>query len=184
MKSYERIDTLAERRHPEDALSWPETGEDPDGAASRKLISIAAQAALQEHTLYEPVSDFQTRKLALEIRQRNAIYDDILFKLGSNISDYLTRLDLTGKLAEALTSNRKINDRQLPEKLGDYGFISPEMAAERELNLTGIITGLILTDKTIPEEAKHNLTGLNRHIAKDVIEDEINSYVASKSESN
>jgi hypothetical protein len=181
MKSYERIDTQAERRHPEDAFSWPETVEDPDGAAGRKRISIAAQAALQEHTLYEqPVSDFQTRKLALEIRQRNAIYADILFKLGSNIRDYLMRLDLTGKLEDALTSNRKINDRQLTEKLGEYGFISPEMAVERELNLTGKIAGLILTDKTIPKEAKHNLTGLNRHIAKDVIEDEINSYIASK----
>jgi hypothetical protein len=145
-------------------------------------VKRAAQRMLQ---ISEPITDIQQRKLDLEARRREAVRNDIASKFSPHIRKILAVIDKKpGRLAQATITNRKISDHRLTSKLGEYGYISPEIAEAGELDLAGIIAGLLLTDQTIPEVDKYNLTGLNRHISKEVIEAEIENYTTPKVENN
>jgi hypothetical protein len=159
-----------------------ELDEISDDPKSSRAVQRAAQRMLQ---ITDPFNNIQQRKLDLEARQREAVRNGIASKFSPHIRKILAAIDKKpGRLAEATITNRKISDHSRALRLGEYGYISPEMAEADELDLVGIIAGLLLADQTIPENDKHNLTGLNRHISKEVIEAEIENYTTPKVENN
>jgi|GEM_PF-6686897 len=183
MENFRVVESLTDEKGAEQYYDAAMDAQGNSGEIAAKRITRAVIKLAHEKPIRppEPPTDNEIRRAAFEQKQQADIREDIVDRIAPSIRQFLLRLDDAGRLRKMTVTNTKITNEKLLAVLSNLGYITPEMAEAKELDINGIIAGQLLTDKKLSKVNKQVLVGPHRNMVRDIIDEEVLNYIVATS---